>query len=315
MKFITEITQSPNLPTIEWTDRLVTLGSCFSEHIGAKFQNAFWQTEVQAFGTLFNPVSLCRIISLLAEKTGLDESKFISHQEFCYHYDFPHTLYDTSKPTLAKQISQIAQYTRKRIQEATHIFITLGTATVYTYQGEVVANCHKQASVEFKKRTLSFYEISSAIEQLQALLLEINPQLHIIWTISPVRHIKDGLVENQHSKSLLRAAVGELTAKEANYYFPSYELMMDSLRDYRFYNQDLIHPNQTAIDYIWDTLQTWCMPTDTQTYLKQAETIARATSHRVQREGSIAHQQFVSQTNQHIENFNQAYGKQLGLLN
>jgi hypothetical protein len=160
--------------------------------------------------------------------------------------------------------------------------VTLGTAWIYELKetGVIVANCHQQPQSLFGKRLLTAIEISDALESMELLIHKVNPQAQIIFTLSPVRHTKDGMVENTRSKARLHEAIQQQCSTENNYYFPAYEILMDELRDYRFYAQDMIHPNGTAVDYVWARFRESVLHTNTLASIKAVEKHRKLQSHR-----------------------------------
>ena len=192
---------------------------------------------------------------------------------------------------------------------ANFCFLTLGTAWVYIYNStdRIVANCHKLPQQHFSKRLLSMEEIGESLTRIAQLLKQINPSIHLVITISPVRHIKDGFLENQVSKSLLFSALYPLITSGYYTYFPAYELLLDELRDYRFYANDMVHPSEMAINYIWERLVASYIDTATQMDMKQAESIQKALLHRPFNPDTEKHQQFLIQLQQKMEVFTMKY--------
>ena len=217
-----------------------------------------------------------------------------------------------SQPSLKEAIqlanSQQIQL-QQALQEASFCFITLGTAWVYIYNSTdtIVANCHKLPSQHFSKRLLSIEEITESLSHITALLKQFNPSITVVFTISPVRHIKDGFFENQVSKSQLFAALYPLITDNKSLYFPAYELLLDELRDYRFYANDMVHPSEMAINYIWERLVTTYIEIATQADMKQVDSIQKGLSHRPFNPETESHQQFLAQLQQKMEAFTMKY--------
>ena len=195
------------------------------------------------------------------------------------------------------------------LHRANFCFLTLGTAWVYIYNStdRIVANCHKLPQQHFSKRLLSIEEIGESLTRIAQLLKQINPSIHLVITISPVRHIKDGFLENQVSKSQLFSALYPLITSGYYTYFPAYELLLDELRDYRFYANDMVHPSEMAINYIWERLVASYIDTATQMDMKQAESIQKALLHRPFNPDTEKHQQFLIQLQQKMEVFTMKY--------
>ncbi len=240
---------------IDYSSKVMFIGSCFSDNIGLKLEKTKIPSLINPFGVMYNPESVSSaIFSILENKTyrggDLDffNEKWIS---FGHHGDFS----GIDKPEVLAKINKTVNVAHHFLKNANVLFITFGTAWVYELlkSKRIVANCHKIPAKEFKHFLLQVDEIVDNYERLLTKLKEFNPHLEIVYTVSPVRHWKDGAINNQLSKSTLFIAVHKLVEKfEFAHYFPSYEILMDDLRDYRFYADDLFHPNQLAIEYIWE---------------------------------------------------------------
>jgi len=310
MKFRTEINIEESLLKIEHKHKIITIGSCFAENIGAKFGDYRFNILDNPFGVLYNPVSIYNAVKIISDNKIFTEDELIFEQgewhSFYHHSDFSHHDLNTC---LSKINSKMVE-TRKFISDADEIVITFGTAFVYKYleSGEVVSNCHKIPANKFERYRIGMYEVREFILSTVELLKELKPDIKIILTLSPVRHTKDGFVENQISKSILLLAIQEIVDEnDSVFYFPSYEIMLDDLRDYRFYAEDLVHPNKIAIDYIWEKfVETYCTE-DCINLMKEIEKISKAEKHIVRNISSEKHQQFLkNQLNliQRLENEN-----------
>jgi len=252
MIFRTEI-PVPKFPfQISSQDNILLLGSCFSDNIGSFLSNNRFSVLSNPFGTLFNPVSIANALkmTLNQELFTNDYSYFFDNQwvSFAHHGSFSHL----DENQFLKQIEQQFSITKNFLEKANLLFITFGTAYCYRFleRNLVVANCHKIPNTQFEKFRLEVCEIADLYKVLIQTIQSINPALNIIFTVSPVRHLGDGFHENQLSKAVLHLAVEQLTKEEKAYYFPAYEIVMDDLRDYRFYAEDLCHPGNNAIRYI-----------------------------------------------------------------
>ena len=255
MNFTTKIPiQKSNFP-IDYTSKVVLLGSCFAENMGEKFEYFKFQTVVNPFGIIFNPVSLSRIIEKSIQKDYFTENDIFFHNELWHCFDVHSELSNSDKNNFLISLNKLIDATHLQLKDATHIITTLGTSWVYrnVETDKIVANCHKVSQKQFTKELLSLEIIQQSIESIFFNISVINPNCKFIYTVSPVRHIKDGFVENTLSKAHLIAAIHQKigTKTQNTNYFPAYEIMMDELRDYRFYTEDMLHPNQIAIDYIW----------------------------------------------------------------
>ncbi len=296
MNFTTKIPIQKNNFPIDYSSNVVLLGSCFAENMGEKFQYFKFQTTANAFGIIFNPVSLKKIIERSIQKNYFTENDIFFHNELWHCFEVHSELSNSDKNTFLNSLNELIDVTHQQLNNATHIIITLGTSWVYRNieTNEIVANCHKVPQKQFTKELLTISEIEKSLESIISLVQSVNPNCKFIFTVSPVRHIKDGFVENTLSKAHLIAALHtssfQLTTSN---YFPAYEIMMDELRDYRFYAEDMLHPNQTAIDYIWIKFF--------ENYISESEfrlmnaicEIQRALKHRPFNPNTESHQKFI----------------------
>ena len=259
MRLRTEIEHAPSDWKIEQTNQIMTLGSCFSDHIGQLFLDDKLPCVVNPFGTIYNPVSITTNLCTAIKSENIDNQLFIEKETIWHHFDFHSTFWSTSQKDLWKEIQLTNQHVRETLQKTHILILTWGTSFVYRQKKtqKIVSNCHKIPSSEFEKILLTKEEILASFTLLYTTLKEVNPTLRIILTISPVRHTKDTLTLNSLSKSLLRVVCHELQETYPTvYYFPAFEIMQDDLRDYRFYEEDLIHPNKQAIEYIYTQFRT-----------------------------------------------------------
>ncbi|GAB3662044.1 GSCFA domain-containing protein [Echinicola sediminis] len=292
----TEIPIPSYSPSISYAGEILSIGSCFSTVIGQKLKERKFQVLNNPFGTIFNPISIFRLLSHALTKTPLPHELYLEFQGRHLHYYCHSDISGSSKEDLTSSIDMTLKKTGDSLRSATHLIITLGTAHIYELlaQKKIVANCHKQPAKLFEKRRLSLQEIKEAFHALHQQLTTINPSLSIILTLSPVRHIKDGLVENQYSKSLLRVICEELSSGyEGVHYFPSYEIMVDELRDYRFYKEDLIHPSSQAENHIWERFSQAFFSTDTLKTVAKIDNILTSLRHKAFNPEGDAHQQFL----------------------
>lgn len=283
---------------IDYNSKLMLLGSCFSENIGSKFEYHKFQSEVNPFGILFHPIAVENLITRSVNKDFYIEDDLIGHNEIWSCFDAHSRMNAISKKDLLNNLNNAIESTHQNINTATHLIITLGTAWVYRYiaSDRIVANCHKIPQKQFLKELLPIDDIVASLENIVALVRSVNPEVNFIFTISPVRHLKDGFVENNQSKAHLLAAIHQIVEpRKRLFYFPSYEIMMDELRDYRFYNQDMIHPNDVAIDYIWEKFKTVWLTEDAILTLKKVASIQAKKAHRPFHPNSEAHRHFLQQ--------------------
>lgn len=294
MNFRTEINIPQQEDTFTYADRFFSIGSCFSEHIAQRLKTLKFTTEANPLGTLFNPISIFKAIEYLNGKE-IPEDRIIQSPDKVYlHPDFHSTFRSLEKEELYKHLQTSVNKLSVPFSSSNVLILTFGTACVYqkTTSGEIVANCHKVPQYEFHKRILDIDEIVSGFKNILPLLPSYKK---IIVTVSPVRHTKDGIAENQLSKSTLRVACSALEKLDPRVvYFPSYEIFMDDLRDYRFYEADLIHPNEQGIAYTFDKFMTaYCSP-EIITLAKEVENIIKGTKHRSFNPKSEGHTKFLT---------------------
>ena len=256
MKLQTIVDIKPSKWKIGYEDKILMLGSCFSDEIGEQMQQRYLNVTCNPFGTLYNPLSI-------AQAMQMTEVPQLVEHEGLYHAMSHHGSFSRANQHEAEQAIRASIETMQQaLQEATVIIVTFGTAWVYEMNGEIVGNCHKLPESCFTRRRLSVEEIVAAWRSI----LDRYPDKHWLFTVSPIRHIKDGLHENQLSKATLLQAVEQIVlhsypSPATRRYFPSYEIMLDELRDYRFYADDLVHPSSLAVNYIWELfVDTFCTP-------------------------------------------------------
>jgi len=296
MKFRTEIEIAKYQYPIEHSDKILTIGSCFAENIAEYFKATRFNILGNPFGVLYNPVSIYNSLKFVVDKIKFSESDLIHHQSewhsFYHHSDFS----NHNKEVVLNSIKTSIKSTQAFLKNADVIILTFGTSYVYEHlvKDFVVSNCHKIPQKEFSHFRLTLKNTTLAIQKILRLIKSINPKARFILSVSPVRHWKDGANNNQLSKANLLLAINEIVNSEKNTsYFPSYEMVMDDLRDYRFYNSDLIHPNKMATDYIWEKFATsFCSDKCLQT-MKEVSKVVSARNHRVRNTNSDEHQKFV----------------------
>jgi len=256
MQLFTTVPVQSQVLSLNHSTKFALLGSCFTENIGNRLQRYKFKTLVNPFGILYNPLSIANSFNRIFNKKQFTESDvhLLNEQWFSFHH---HTkLNSNTKEAHLNKLNNIVEEALLFLQTTNVLIITFGSA--YTYQfiesGEVVANCQKVPNHFFKKSQSTVKQIIEVYKVLLKQLFSLNEHLQIIFTVSPVRHIKDGIIENQKSKATLILAIDYLIQlfEDKTHYFPAYEIMIDELRDYRFYKNDLLHPNETAIHYIWD---------------------------------------------------------------
>jgi lysophospholipase L1-like esterase len=284
MKFRTELTVHPILDQISYHDKILMLGSCFTENIGTKLSMLLFDIHINPFGVIYNPVSIKNSIIALLIKTRYTISDLRFHNGLWYSFDHYTKFSGTSSDEVLDLINKTFLEARMHLKESRFLLLTFGTSFLYRHleTDRIVSNCHKIPASEFSRFTLTVDDIvqnyAEVIEKLQA----VNPGIRLIFTVSPVRHLKDGFTENQRSKSTLLLAIGELIRQFPSfcYYFPAYEIMMDDLRDYRYYSSDLLHPNEQAIQYLWEMFCRFAIDEETQSIAYQVEDVTRSLAHK-----------------------------------
>jgi len=293
------IKESRNL--INYNSKIVLLGSCFSENIGNQLDYYKFQTTQNPFGILFHPIAIENLITnAINEKKYTENDVFFNNEQY-HSFDTHSSLSANNERDFLDNLNSSIKSTRKTLEEASHIIITLGTSWVYRYieSDQIVANCHKVPQKKFLKEILSVDTISESLENIILLIKSINKNASILFTVSPVRHIKDGFIENSQSKSHLITAIHQVIDKRKyNYYFPSYEIMMDELRDYRFYAEDMIHPNKTTINYIWEKFMSTWFDVSTNSTMKEIDIIQKGMLHKPFNPNSEKHLQFLENLEQ-----------------
>lgn len=305
MKFRTEVDIQPSQQKIEIEDKIFSIGSCFASEMSDLFLKGQLQTVNNPFGTVFNPFSISNSIKKLHDSEFYDEDDLIVYDDEFISLDH-HTSFDTRyiHQTLDKINSKIEEGNRF-LQESNWVIITYGTSFIYEFEPKkkLVANCHKIPQKFFEKRLLSNQELNNSIYDTIINLQDICPEnVQILFTVSPVRHTKDGMIENQLSKSKLITSVHEVISQFENcHYLPIYEIIMDDLRDYRFYKDDLIHPNSQAVNYIFEKFGEAYFSDETKNFIKENFKINRALEHRTDDEKNPKFIDFKEKLNQRIE--------------
>lgn len=304
MKFRTEVEIPNSNKKIEVEDHLFSIGSCFATEISDLLQNGQLQTVNNPFGTLFNPFSINTAVKKLHEAQYYEESDLISFNEevisLDHHSSFNSRFVHQTLDKINFQIEQGNQFLRK----TNWIVITYGSSFIYEFlpKKKLVANCHKIPAKYFEKRLLTNVELTDSIRETIVNLTDIGKEdIQILFTVSPVRHTKDGMVENNVSKSKLITALQEVLPHfEHCHYLPVYEIVMDDLRDYRFYKEDLVHPNSQAINYIWEKFGNAYFSDETMDFIEENFKIAKSLGHKTTDEKNPKYQEFLEKLHSRI---------------
>jgi hypothetical protein len=283
MKFRTEVIVKAADIRIGYADKIWMSGSCFAENISGKFAEAGFEVDVNPFGIVYNPLSLSDCLKRLLDNRRFTAGDLFRHGEL-YHSFSHHSRFSGPDPELVvEKINDRLTCSSAFLAQADWLIITFGTAFVYRLQssGEVVANCHKLPSNRFVYQRLSVEEITAEWLPLIDRLVTLRPELKVLFTVSPIRHWKDGAHENQLSKATLLLAVDELIKSNSSCcYFPAYEILLDDLRDYRFYAEDMLHPASQAVDYIWEKCSETFFDQATMDKIREYERIQKSLNHK-----------------------------------
>jgi hypothetical protein len=309
MALITEIQIPEFTSKMDYSKGMMFFGSCFSENIGQKMIDLKYRVDMNPFGILYNPQSIANSLKFLLDQQPFTEYDLFQDQglwnSFYHHSRFS----DVDKDVVLNNMNNRLVESHKFLKTADFLVITFGTAWAYELanSGQVVSNCHKVPASFFNRVRLTRHEISVAYRHLLEELWSFNPNLKVIFTISPIRHWKDGAVENQVSKSTLILALDHLRNDFSNRglsYFPSYELMMDELRDYRFYAEDMIHLSPVAIEYIFNRFSDFLISKESMNISKKVLKIRKSMLHRPVNTESSDYEKFLRQTLEEINQLN-----------
>ena len=268
---------------ISYESQIMTLGSCFAENIGHKMKDVYFEADINPFGVLYNPVSISNSIRLLIEAKLFTYTYLFEHRGLWQSFSHSSQFTDTSVQKALNKINNRFESAVSSLEKTDFLLITFGTAWVFEEEksGRVVSNCHKLPANNFKRRRLTVNEIVADYSELINQLISQFPAMELIFSVSPIRHWKDGAHENNISKSTLLLAIEELQKQFKNvHYFPAYEIQMDELRDYRFYTCDMLHPSEVAIDYIWQRFSDTYFDEVTNDMKKEFEQLRSDLSHR-----------------------------------
>ncbi len=299
------------LRPIDTGGEILMMGSCFAEHIGGQLEEYLFPVILNPMGIQYNPLSIAKALEQIVDKRTYDETDLIEHQgryhSLMHHGDFSHS----DAQTVLERIRLHMERAHAILPTMKHLILTFGTAYVYeeAETGEVVSNCHKLPASQFTRRRLSVAEIVGVYDKVLDRLFQINNLLQVICTVSPVRHLRDGAHDNQLSKSTLLLAIDELQLKYLSrvQYFPAYEIVLDELRDYRFFNADMTHPSPLSVEIVWQKFRHACISEHVHDYMYQWQKILKHLGHRPVQPGSEAHRKFLQQVRNKIEQLRTQY--------
>jgi hypothetical protein len=269
---------------LTYKNAIMVMGSCFAESIGNRLKEGKFQCDINPFGVLYNPLSIQMALRQLIDNKIYSSAELFNYQG-CFHSMMHHGDFSSfSEKDCLQKINDRIQYSSSFLRKMDCLILTFGTSWIYTMKdtGQIVANCHKLPDSFFERRRLSVEEIVESMKSIIEDLLPIRPTLKIIMTVSPIRHLKDGLHENQLSKAALLLAIDELVRLYPShvFYFPSYEILMDELRDYRFYADDMMHPSDLAVEYVWQRFTAVYFSEDTLQLMDRVENIQKLLKHK-----------------------------------
>lgn len=301
MTFRTEIEPLATRWAIDHRSRLFMMGSCFTDSVGERLRRDMFAVEANPLGTLYNPASIATALQRIIEGRPFGNNELFYH-EGLYRSPLAHTSLcaPTPEATIGR-LDNATEQARRFLERTDAAIFTLGTAYVYrdAESGDVVANCHKLPQSRFRREKLTVEQASEQLERIIDMLAEIRGEAKIIFTVSPIRHVADGLHGNQLSKSTLLLAVDNVVGRHSDkcLYFPSYEALVDDLRDYRFYAADMKHPSDVAVDYVYDLFARSFFSEATRSLARQARALDKRLSHRtLSSENNEINQQFNKQT-------------------
>lgn len=297
MDFRTELTIQPSPIQIGLKEGILTLGSCFAETMGRKFSENKFHVCVNPFGTTYHPLAIHKLLNYTVFQEYPQAHTYVLSQDAYLNYDFHSRFRGTSLNNIQENINATIASVHFYLKKCSTVIITYGTAWVYEREdtGEAVANCHKMPGKLFAKKLSKSDDIIASFNEMLKNLRSINPNVRLLLSVSPVRHVKDTLALNNLSKSVLRVACHELSALHSGVeYFPAFEIMIDDLRDYRFYKDDLIHPTPMAEDYIWDQFSVAHFSKSTVDFTEKLTSIKKAIAHRPFDAGSASHKKFLT---------------------
>lgn len=308
--FRTEIRPTHAPYSVGYTDPMLFIGSCFTEYIGKKLESLKFPLVINPSGILYNPVSIAECLQRLVTAEKYTAEDLIFYNNIWHSFDHHGKFSGTDKNFVLRQINEALVHGSTVLQKAAFLFVTFGNAHVYRYKktGKIVANCHKIPDTEFQFEMLSPGQIIETFNLAWQNIRRINPSVRLIFSISPVRYLRYGHTANQMGKSILFVAVHELLNEiPESVYFPAYEIMMDDLRDYRFYEPDMVHPNQVAVDYIWQYFCDTFFDETTLQLIRKIEQVVRALEHKPILPDTREFRQFIESTENRIRELEKQY--------
>jgi GSCFA family len=318
-RFRTELNVAPAYWSIDHSMNVMTVGSCFADNVGELLFGHKFPSAVNPLGISYNPLSIHKGIASAILKADVTEG-LVESQGTWRHYDFHSKWSDENRIAFVQKLESRLASVRDLVLKTNVLIITYGTSWVYSRKdnNKIVSNCHKRPGNEFEKRLLSIDEIVASFDDFMNTLRTVRPGIKLILTLSPVRHLKDTIELNQVSKSILRAAIHQITKNHSTAdYFPAYEIMIDDLRDYRFYEGDMIHPTRTAIEYIWEKFGSRYFSKETLQLCDRWKKASNALNHRPFHPGTTQHREFLLKLRSELEELSKQIdvSKEIAALN
>ena len=308
----TKVDIPPFPDKIAYSDKVFLLGSCFSEHISFLLDRYKYDVIENPFGILYNPVSMATCLERVVHKTFYKEHELVQHDGLFHSMDHHGAFSGSDAKEVLDNINHSIEAAHEHLKECAIVFLSPGTSIVFDYKptSRIAGNCHKIPATAFEKRRISLDECHASMAHMYFLLKTISPKVRVIWTVSPVRHWRDGMIENQKSKATLILAVDALMkVKNDCYYFPAYEIMVDQLRSYRYYAEDLVHPSAESIKIIWEIFRSTYLRNEDADIHSMIEKIEQAKAHRILHTNPQAIQQFANSSIALIEKINKRLPK------
>lgn len=310
MKLNTSITIPQSEYNISHRDKILMIGSCFTQNIGNKLLDSKFDVNLNPFGVLYNPLSISESIKIILQNKRFEEKDIFLHNGI-YNSLYHHSIFSDINPEVClEKINTKLEEAVSYLKQINILFITFGTSYVYELKDskKIVGNCHKLPADKFNRFRLDINHIVDEWSDIITILQQINPKLRVIFTVSPIRHIRDGLHDNQISKSILLIAIDEIQKRISNVnYFPSYEIVLDDLRDYRFYQEDMVHPSNIAINYIWEIFSKAYFTDKTADIIREWSKIQSSIDHRPLNKQGCMYKQFLKQTLLKLRSFSEKY--------
>ncbi len=299
MKLQTKLPLQRSSHPIDYSSEILLLGSCFVENIGEKLDYYQFKSLQNPFGILYHIIGIEKLIERALTNRKFTEADLSVWETVWFSYEAHSKMSSANKIEVLDRLNDAVTETKQRMENASHIILTLGTSWVYRLKSsnQIVSNCHKVPNANFSKELLPIDTLKDSIERSVEMIRAVNNKCSIIFTISPIRHIRNGLVKNQRGKAHLVAALGDILEQSEDpglHYFPSYELVLDELRDYRFYSEDLIHVNSLGVAYVWERFKNEWIDKEAYDTMEKVNSIRKDILHRPFDASSEKHKQFLS---------------------